>query len=506
MKSPWAAFAVLSAALFFAAVLVPGSASAAPSDVVVLRFDSYSEVVEMGDSAHYHISLYNNGTTPVFVHVTIDNGELHWGANVTPEFFTLYPSGYQDVAMEIEAPMTRDYPTDTATLTIFMEDLETRQAWNVTQTVTTALAEGGIIPERKILGAFDNPFHDGWMNGHWGVFVLNCIFTAVIALFLVLVFPPVAKRMTARTDTKLDDMIIDIVRGPTTLIFILLMCVESMRSLPISYSTLHTAEIAFDVVFVFAVGWMIYKIFKDIVIYYAKKMAAASETELDDVLIPIAEWLGAILIIAGGVAFIMRDFGIDITVLVAGMGVMGVVIGFAMQESLGNFIGGLFLLTDRPFKTGDDIQLPDGTYCRVMHVGMRTTKLYRIVDKDVIILPNSDIANKPIVNLTQPDRMVGASVKVGVAYDADIAKVREIVLSIADAHPDICHDETNRPAFRFTEFADSSVDVTVFFSVRDLKDMWRVKSDVREAVLQRFKDAGIEIPFPQRVVHMKPAK
>jgi len=431
---------------------------------------------------------------------------LHWTANVTPEFFTLYPEGYQDVAMEVTAPETRDYPTDTAILTISLADLETHQEWNETQAVTTSLEGGGIIPERKILGFFDNPFHSGWMNGHWGIFVLNCVFTAVIALLLVLVFPPITRKLTSKTETKLDDMLIDIVRGPATLIFILLMCVESMRSLPITYKTLHSIEVGFDVIFVFAVAWMIYKVFKDIVIYYAKRIAAASETELDDVIIPIMEWLGAILIIAGSVAFIMRDFGIDITVLVAGMGVMGVVIGFAMQESLGNFIGGLFLLTDRPFKSGDDIQLPDGTYCRVVHVGMRTTKLYRIIDKDIIILPNSDIANKPIVNMTQPDRMVGASVKVGVAYNTDISKVRDIVTAIIDAHPDICHDESNKPAVRFSEFADSSIDIKVFFSVRDLRDMWRVQSEVREAIYNQFNKAGIEIPFPQRVVHMKSAK
>jgi small-conductance mechanosensitive channel len=488
-----------------AIIVVPCTVSGAPADVVVLRFDDYNDEVEMGDSATYHISLYNNGTTPVFVHATAVNGETHWNANVTPQFFTLYPGDYQDVAMNVEAPDTRDYPEDTIALVLDFTDLETHQEWAATQETTTGLVGGGIIPERKILGLFDNPFQEGWMNGHWGIFVMNCILTAIIALILVFAFPPIARKLTAKTETKLDDMIIEIVRGPTTLIFILLMCVESVRSLPIAYQTLHTIELGFDVIFVFAGAWMIYKIFKDVVIYYAKKFAAASETELDDVLIPIMEWLGAIVIIAGAVAFIMRDFGIDVTVLVAGMGVMGVVIGFAMQESLGNFIGGLFLLTDRPFKSGDDIQLPDGTYCRVVHVGMRTTKLYRIVDKDILILPNSDIANKPIVNLTQPDRVVGASVKVGVAYDSDISKVRAIVMEIVEAHPDICHDDTNKPAFRFTEFGESSIDVTVFFSVVDLRDIWRVKSEVREAIYGKFKEAAIEIPFPQRVVHMKQA-
>jgi MscS family membrane protein len=494
------------AVLALSVCLLSGSAFAAQSDMVVLRFDGYAGEVEMGESATYHISLYNNGTTPVFIHAAMTNGEPHWDENITPEFFTIYPEGYQDVAVKITAPMTRDYPVDTATLTVSFTDLATGEEWNTSQTVTTSLSGGGIIPERKILGIFENPFQSSWMNGHWGVFVMNVILTAVIAILLVLVFPPIARKLTAKTETKLDDMLIEIVRGPTTLIFILLMCLESMHSLPITYKTLYTIKLGFDIIFVFAAAWMIYKLFKDIFIYYMKKYAEASETELDDVLIPIAEKLGAVLIVVGAVAFILRDFGIDITVLVAGMGVMGVVIGFAMQESLGNFIGGMFLLTDRPFKSGDDIQLPDGTYCKVVHVGMRTTKLYRTANKDILVLPNSDIANKPIVNLTQPDRLVGTSVKVGVAYNTDIEKVREIVTGIVSEHPDVANDADNKPAFRFTEFGDSSVEVKVFFSVKDLDNMWRVQSEVREAIHKRFAKEGIEIPLPQRVVHMRQAK
>jgi small-conductance mechanosensitive channel len=477
---------------------------AGESDVVVFKFDSYGQEAEMGESVVYHVAIYNDGTTPVFVHSTVENNEAHWTITVTPEFFTVFNGTYQDVAIEVTAPETRDYPTDAATLTINFRDLVTNESWTNVQEITTGLVGGGIIPERKILGIFENPFADSWMSGHWGVFVLNCVFTATIALFLVLAFPPLAKRITSKTETKLDDMIIDIIRGPTTLIFILLMCVESMRSLPLTYATLHSAELVFDVVFVFAGAWMIFKLFRDIVIYYAKKYAEASETELDDVLIPIMEKLGAIVIAAGAVAFIMRDFGIDITVLVAGMGVMGVVIGFAMQESLGNFIGGLFLLTDRPFKTGDDIQLPDGTYCKVVHVGMRTTKLYRGIDKDILILPNSEIANKPIINLTQPSRVLGATVDVGVAYGSNLDKVREIILDILRAHPDVSKDKDCAPLVRFQAFSDSSVDVRVFFSVNELSRLWQTKSDVREAIHKRFGQEGVEIPFPQRVVHMRP--
>jgi MscS family membrane protein len=471
--------------------------------VVVVEFDQYTKEVEMGETARFHVAVYNNGSADVFVYITLTSTETHWEVNATPDFSELGSGEFQDIELSVTAPYTRDYPDESVTLTLNFLDLETHEGWSRSTVTTTSLVGGGVIPERKILGLFENPFQEGWMNSHWGIFVLNAVCTSVIALFLIFVFPPITHKLTRKTETKLDDMIIDIIRGPITLIFILFMCVESVKSLPLSYTMLHQLQITFDVVFVFAGAWMIYKIFKDIVIYYAKRLAEGTETELDDVLIPLAEKLGAIFIVAGAFAYILRDFGIDITLVVAGMGFFGLVVSFAMQESLSNFVSGMFLLTDRPFKTGDDIQLSNGDYCKVLHVGIRTTRLYRGITHDILVLPNSEIANKPIVNLTQPDRMIVASIKVGVAYDSDMERVRAVMLDIARGNKDVVIEGERKPFFRVSELAESAIIVTLFFYVRDLSNMWRVQSEMREAVHKRFAVERIEIPFPQKVVHLR---
>jgi small-conductance mechanosensitive channel len=257
--------------------------------------------------------------------------------------------------------------------------------------------------------------------------------------------------------------------------------------------------------FIVMVGWMAFKVFKDVLLIWGKKYAEKSETTLDDVMLPLFEKLGMIVVFGVAMIAVLNLMGIDVTMLLAGMGILGLVIAFAAQDTLGNFISGMFLLTDRPFKVGDLVLMENGDYCRVEHIGMRSTKLYNTFDHDVIILPNSKIANEKVINLTEPDNLMKVKVSVGVAYGTDIDKAKNIMLEVANAHPDILQDEGRAPFARMVEFGDSSLDLKLYTWVNHLDSQWRVGSELREAILHRFEEVGIEIPFPQRVVHMENA-
>ncbi|MCK4266947.1 MAG: mechanosensitive ion channel family protein, partial [Thermoplasmata archaeon] len=241
----------------------------------------------------------------------------------------------------------------------------------------------------------------------------------------------------------------------------------------------------------------------DVLLIWGKKYAEKSETTLDDVMLPLFEKLGMIVVFGVAMIALLSLMGIDVTMLLAGMGILGLVIAFAAQDTLGNFISGIFLLTDRPFKVGDLVLMENGDYCRVEHIGMRSTKLYNTFDHDVIILPNSKIANEKVINLTEPDNMMKVKVTVGVAYGTDIDRAKEIMLEAANAHPDILQDEGRAPFARMVEFGDSALDLKLYTWVNHLDNQWRVGSELREAILHRFEDEGIEIPFPQHVVHME---
>jgi len=148
------------------------------------------------------------------------------------------------------------------------------------------------------------------------------------------------------------------------------------------------------------------------------------------------------------------------------------------------------------------ILMENGDYCKVEHIGMRSTKLYNTFDHDMVILPNSKIANEKVINLTEPDNKMKLKVSVGVDYSSDIQKAKQIMLDAANAHPDTIHDDKNRTFVRLSEFGESSINLKLYTWVHNLEDQWRVGGEIRETILRRFKEEGIVIPYPQRYIHL----
>jgi small-conductance mechanosensitive channel len=201
---------------------------------------------------------------------------------------------------------------------------------------------------------------------------------------------------------------------------------------------------------------------------------------------------------------VLSNAGIDITVLLAGMGIIGIVIGFAAQDSLGNFFAGIMLLLDRPFKIGDYIMFQgDDKVYQVKDVGLRSTKLYDIFEHTMVFLPNSVVANSRIINLERPDAQIKVTINVGVAYGSDVEKVIRVMEDVALQHPDVVKEGHRGPIVRFTGFGDSSLDFILIAWVKDVRDQWEVASELRRTIYRRFAEEGIEIPFPQMDVWIK---
>ncbi len=147
------------------------------------------------------------------------------------------------------------------------------------------------------------------------------------------------------------------------------------------------------------------------------------------------------------------------------------------------------------------VLVENGDYCQVVKVGMRTTKLYNAFDHDLIIIPNSKIANEKVINLTEPDNTIEIRVVVSVAYDAGIEKTKKTMLEVAISNSDIINDEDRQTFVRLQEFSDSAVILKMYTWGNHLDNQWRLGSEIRENILTRFKEEDIVIPYLQRVVH-----
>lgn len=201
------------------------------------------------------------------------------------------------------------------------------------------------------------------------------------------------------------------------------------------------------------------------------------------------------LMIALALAVINR-IGIDTTGLIAAFGAAGLAVGLALQGSLSNFAGGILILTLKPFKAGDFVEV-NGQLGSVHAVTIINTIL-KTVDNKTIYLPNGAVAGANITNYTQEQTRRLEKV-FGIGYGDDFEKAKQIILDIIQADARILSDP--EPFARVGNLGDSSVDITVRVWAKT-EDFWDVNFDLIEKVKKEFDNQGISIPFPQRDIHI----
>lgn len=194
----------------------------------------------------------------------------------------------------------------------------------------------------------------------------------------------------------------------------------------------------------------------------------------------------------------LQIIGIDISVLIAGSAALLVGIGFGLQNVFSDFISGIIILVDASVKVNDVIEL-DGLVGTVKEINFRTTTVMTR-DEKYIIIPNSDLTGNQLINWTHSQITSRFEVEVGVDYSSDITLVMDLLIRAVKNHPKVLVSPT--PFVRFTEFADSSLNFTILFWSDDIFRIENVKSEIRIEIFKLFKENNVQIPFPQRVVHM----
>jgi len=263
----------------------------------------------------------------------------------------------------------------------------------------------------------------------------------------------------------------------------------------------------YNIIVVIIVTWISYRFFKDIIIYYLFHLSRGRKGDLENVLVPILEKLGIVSIGTLGGLMVLQVMGVNVGVLLASVGIAGVILGLAAQQTLGNFFSGLNILLDKAFRIGDIIMLEndEGVY-KVMDVGIRSTRLYELFTNTVVFVPNSKLSNTNIINFNRPNNKMKIRIDVGVSYGSDVKKVIETLKEIAYSHPKVIKGEEYEPAVIFREFGSSSLNFSLYIWIDNVMEQWEVPSEIREKIVEVFRERGIEIPFPQVDVHIKPLR
>jgi small-conductance mechanosensitive channel len=207
------------------------------------------------------------------------------------------------------------------------------------------------------------------------------------------------------------------------------------------------------------------------------------------------------LVFVFGLVVGLESVGLDLSSLVVLGGALGLGLGLGLQPIVTNFVAGLILLLEQPIRLGDRIEVGE-TFGDVVRMQGRSTWV-RTNDNVVIIVPNSEFINSRVTNWTANDQKVRISLPVGVSYDANPEQVRNLLLEIARNHPDVL-DGDSAPEVVFTEFGDSSLNFDLrVWTINQVQTPTRLKSDLYFKIFAIFRHHNIEIPFPQRDLHLR---
>jgi len=197
---------------------------------------------------------------------------------------------------------------------------------------------------------------------------------------------------------------------------------------------------------------------------------------------------------------ILQTAGIDLSALLLVAGGLGIGIGFGLQNAISNFTSGLIILFERPIKVGDRIDVGEVTG-DVTNISLRATTI-RTNDNIFILVPNSEFTDSRVTNWTYSDRDIRISAPVGVSYSSDAEKVRDILLSVASGEEGVLKDPP--PEVLFTEYGESSLNFNLLVWTREFITRPSVlRSRLNFAIQKKFRENGIEIPYPQRDLHIR---
>lgn len=320
---------------------------------------------------------------------------------------------------------------------------------------------------------------------------------AILAFLTEIIFTRIILRFTDRTKTEVDDRIIGALKGPIFYSILLVGLNEAISYLQIpAKANFYTSGIIKTVIIIFWIRALL--TISSITIKKLSenadrwKMITGSTVLLFDNVVKI-------IVVGFGIYFILISWNIRVTAFLASAGIVGIAFGFAAKDTLANLFGGVFVLADKPYEIGDFIVLDSGEKGIVTDIGIRTTRLKTRDDIEVSI-PNSIMANTKITNESGPKNKTRVRVSVGVAYGSDIDQVKEVLCQIAEENKEVA--DFPKPRARFREFGNSALNFQLLCWIDEPVFRGRVTDDLNTQIYKRFSQEGIEIPFPQRDIHI----
>ncbi len=345
---------------------------------------------------------------------------------------------------------------------------------------------------------FEKGFY-GNTIGEWSVSLLIILSGIIIAKIVYWIISKFVKRLTKKTKTKLDDIIVDMIEEPIVFAIIIASIWYGIMQLTLPEAVMSFISKTYFFLIIINISWLITRLLDAMIQEYIVPLVEKSESDLDDQLLPIMRkglkltvWIVAIII-----GF--DNAGYDVGALIAGLGIGGFAIAMAAKDTVANLFGGLTVFSDKPFKLHDRV-LVDGFDGTIEEIGIRSTRL-KTLEGRIVTIPNAKFASDSIENISSENSRK-VVVNLGLTYDTDdkgIETALNILKDIANKHKSV----KENPIAGFKEFADFSLVILFIYYIEKGESILETNTQINLEIMRQFSKAGLDMAFPTQTIYTK---
>ena len=307
------------------------------------------------------------------------------------------------------------------------------------------------------------------------------------------------KAITAKTKSGLDDLLVDKLEEPAVYGLVILGFYWGFQRLTFGDGVDNFFGHLFIIIFTLNITWLVVRTLDAMVEEYIMPVVSRSDTDLDDQLMPIIRRSIKVLLWSMGLIIGLNNAGFDVAALIAGLGIGGLALALAAQDTVKNIFGGIMIFADKPFKMKDRINI-NGMDGIVEDIGVRSTRL-RTLDGRLITIPNAQFSDNAVENISaEPARKV--TVNLGLTYDTTPAQMDEAIRILYDIVSK-CQKTNNDHSVTFNAWNPSSLGILLIYFIPNPDDILSAQTEINMEILRQFKTAGLEFAYPTQTVYKK---
>ncbi len=307
----------------------------------------------------------------------------------------------------------------------------------------------------------------------------------------------VLPRLTAKTETKLDDVVVALMKEPMLFAVMLGGIWLACGRLTLPAGLFEFIKDSYRFLVVINGTWFVSRLLKSLMRLYLLPKVSDGESKLDEHAFSLME-KGMLFLVWGiGIITALNNAGVDVAAMIAGLGIGGVAIALAAQDTAKNIFGGVMILFDHPFRVGDLVEI-DGITGFVEDIGMRSTKI-RTYAGQLVVIPNYKTADSNLVNITrEPARRV--ELNLGLTYDTQPEKMK-LAMELLERLPEHVSGIEKAVKVYFNSYGDFSLNIRCWYYIKKESDLFETQSKVNLWVLEEFNKAGLEFAYPTQTIY-----